>query len=87
MVQYFGTEGGLLGGATNVQPWLVFMYDFVLREWHVVDRHPRSHARSSLVPMVLSVFMHSNAINPSGHVDVARQVDDIINNVITDIED
>ena len=78
MAQYFGTEGDLHGSVRKLRPWLIYMYDSALNDWHVADLHPRGHQQSSLVPEVLAAFQRSQAENPSYNADIVGKAEKII---------
>jgi hypothetical protein len=35
MAQYFGQEKDLCGGLREVKPWIIYMFDFMLKCWHM----------------------------------------------------
>ena len=77
LAQYFGVEDDLHGGERTVQPWIIYLFDFAHRSWHVFDRHPPAHIYSSHVQKVLSNFKDDLFSN---------MADEVINNVIKRIE-
>jgi hypothetical protein len=77
LAQYFGIEDDLHGGERTVQLWIIYLFDFAHRSWHVIDRHPPSHAYSSHVKNVINTFKDDL------FSDIAN---DVINNVINRIE-
>ncbi len=49
LAQYFGVEDELHGGERTVQPWIIYLFYFAHRSWHVFDRHPPDSIYSSHV--------------------------------------
>jgi len=71
LAQYFGVEDDLQGGLRELQPLIIYLFDFTLQSWHVFDHRSSDHIYSSYVLKVLNEFKHDVTVTPP-HVNQSR---------------
>jgi hypothetical protein len=58
MVQYFDIEDNLVGNLREFKPWIIYVYDFNLKCWNVLNQQPHHHTYS-----ITSLCEHPSLMN------------------------
>jgi hypothetical protein len=86
MAQYFGEEQQLHGGLRAIKPVIIYLFDFLLKQWYVFDRAPPNHAQSSDIRAMLNKFKHDSSDKASEVGSLCKLADYILDNVIENIK-
>jgi hypothetical protein len=84
MVQYFDIEDNLNGNLREFKPWIIYLYDFNLKCWHMLNQQSPHHSYMSAVEPILEQFDKDKTYNLSNnnpHSIPVDRIESILKNI------